>query len=136
MRILVVDDNVHVRTAIVSILVRDPHLDVISEAGTGIEALERAGDLQPDLILLDIGLPDLNGLEVAKRLNEIAPRSVVLFLSQHSSSEIVRSTLDCGGMGYVVKADAALELLPAILAAGSGQKYLSKRVRFAETEDS
>jgi DNA-binding NarL/FixJ family response regulator len=136
MRILVVDDNSQVRAAISSILVTDSRLEVISEAANGIEALDLAEILQPDLILLDVGLPDLNGLEVAKRIHEIAPRSVVLFLSQHSSGEIVRSTLKCGGMGYVVKSDAALELLPAILAAGSGQKYLSKRVRSAETDDS
>lgn len=134
MRILVVDDNSQVRAAILSILMTDPRLEIVSEAANGSQALELAQNLQPDLVLLDIGLPDLNGLQVAQRLVKLAPRCGILFLSQHTSSEIVRSTLNCGGLGYVVKADAALELLPAVLAAGSGRKYLSKRVRGAETD--
>ena len=134
MRILVVDDNSQVRAAILSILMTEPRLEIVSEASNGSEALQLAQEFQPDLILLDIGLPDLNGLEVAQRLPEIAPRCGILFLSQHTSSEIVRSTFNCGGMGYVVKSDAAFELLPAILAAGTGRKYLSKRVRGAETD--
>ena len=134
MRILVVDDNSQVRAAILSILMTDPRLEIVSEAANGSQALELAQNLQPDLILLDIGLPDLNGLEVAQHLARLAPSCGILFLSQHTSSEIVRSSLNCGGLGYVVKADAALELVPAILAAGSGRKYLSKRVRGAETD--
>jgi DNA-binding NarL/FixJ family response regulator len=134
MRILIVDDNPQVRAAILSILMTDPRLEIVSEAANGTEALELAQDLQPDLILLDIGLPDLNGLEVAQHLAKLTPRCGSLFLSQHTSSEIVRSTLSCGGLGYVVKSDAALELVPAVLAAASGRKYLSKRVRTAETD--
>jgi CheY-like chemotaxis protein len=134
MRILVVDDNSQVRAAILSILMTDPRLEVISEATNGTEAIQLAQTLQPDLILLDIGLPDLNGLEVAQHLANIAPRSAVLFLSQHTSTEIVNSTVSSGAMGYVVKSDAAAELVPAVLAAGSGRKYLSKRVRFPESE--
>jgi len=136
MRILIVDDNSQVRAAILSILMTDSRLEVVSEAANGTEALELARELQPDLIVLDIGLPDLNGLEVAQRLAETAPHCAILFLSQHTSSEIVRNTFTCGGMGYVVKSDAALELLPAVLAAASGRRYLSKRVRQAETDDS
>lgn len=134
MRILVVDDNSQVRAAILSILTTDPRLEVVSQASNGTEAIQLAQTLQPDLILLDIGLPDLNGLEVAQQLARTAPRSGVLFLSQHTSTEIVKSTFSSGALGYVVKADAVAELVPAVLAVGSGRKYLSKRVRFPESE--
>jgi CheY-like chemotaxis protein len=134
MRILIVDDNPQVRAAIVSILITDPRLEIVSEAANGKEALELARELEPDLILLDIGLPDMNGLEVAQSLAESTPRCAILFLSQHTSSDIVRSTLNCGGMGYVVKADAAFELRPAVLAAIRGRKYFSKRARSAEID--
>ena len=129
MRLLLVDDNHSIRSTIRSILDANKELEIVAEAITGLEAIRSAEIHQPDLILLDIGLPDINGIEAARRIAEIAPSSEILFLSQHSSPDIVNGALNAGGIGYVVKSDAFSELLPAIAAAASGATYLSERVR-------
>jgi hypothetical protein len=94
-----------------------------------LEAVERAEELQPDLILLDIGLPRLNGIEAGRRIRKVAPNSKILFVSQELSADVVQEALDLGAQGYLLKDDAAGELLPAVDAVLQGRQYLSRRLR-------
>jgi DNA-binding NarL/FixJ family response regulator len=128
-RVLVVDDFEPFRRYACSALEGRPALQVVGEAADGLEAVQKAMQLQPDLILMDIGMPHLNGLEAADRIRELAPDSKILFLTQESSTEIVREALDRGAIGYLVKASAGSELLPAADAVLQGRTFISSEVR-------
>jgi DNA-binding NarL/FixJ family response regulator len=93
-----------------------------------LEAVERAEELKPDLVLLDIGLPRVNGIEAGRRIRKISPNSKILFVSQESSADVVLEAFDLGAQGYLLKADAADELLPAVDAVLQGRQYLSRRL--------
>jgi len=103
-----------------------PELKVICEVADGLEAVEKARDLQPELVLLDIGLPGLNGIEAARQIRGLSPLSKILFMSQESSADIVQAALETGAVGYVVKADAGLELNAALDSVLRGEMYVSK----------
>ena len=111
-RALVVDDFEPFRRFVHSTLIQRPDLQVIGEATNGLEAVQKAEALKPDLILLDIGLPGLSGIEVARRIRQVSPKSKILFVSQESASDIVQEALDFGASGYVLKARSATDLLP------------------------
>ena len=113
-RILLVDDFAPWRQAVSSILLAKPELQVVGEASDGPEAVEKAVELKPDLILLDIGLPTLNGIEVARQIRRLAPESKIIFLSQESSDDIAQEALNTGAAGYVVKTMAGSDLLTAV----------------------
>jgi len=113
-RVLVVDDYLPWRQFVCSALLARPTWQVIGQVSDGLEAVQKAQDLQPDLIVLDIGLPTINGIEAARRMRTSAPGSKILFLSENSSVEIVEEALRTGAAGYVVKSRAAQELLPAL----------------------
>jgi DNA-binding NarL/FixJ family response regulator len=111
---------------------------LVGEAADGLEAVQKAEELQPDLILLDIGLPTLNGIAAARRIRELSPKSKILFLSQESSVDAVQEALSVGGQGYVVKAHAGSELLPAIEAVLQGRQFVSAGLAvhtFIDAED-
>ncbi|MGO9675941.1 MAG: response regulator [Candidatus Sulfotelmatobacter sp.] len=124
-RIFVVDDFEPWRRFVSTTLQKQLTLQVIGEAVDGLEAVQKARQLQPDLILLDIGLPTLNGIEVARRIRELSPKSKILFLSENRSWDIVEEALRTGAVGYVVKSDAAGELLPAVNAVLGGKRFVS-----------
>jgi DNA-binding NarL/FixJ family response regulator len=124
-RVLVVDDTPPWRRTISSIIQKEHGLQVVGEAGDGFEAIQKAQELRPDLILLDIGLPSLNGIEAARRIRERCPNSKVLFLSAQRDWDIVEEALRAGAVGYVVKSDAASELLPAVRAVLQGKQFVS-----------
>jgi DNA-binding NarL/FixJ family response regulator len=124
-RILIVDDFASFRHFISSTLQQRPELQIIGEASDGLEALEKAKELQPDLILLDLGMPKLNGLETAKRLPLFAPNAKILFVSQETSLDIVQEALRSRGRGYVSKVRAARDLLRAIDAVLRGEQFIS-----------
>jgi len=124
-RILVVDDYKPWRRFASSTLQRQAGLQIIGEVSDGLEAVRKAEELQPDLILLDIGLPTLNGIEAARRIRELSPKPKILFASEDRSPDIAREALDTGAGGYVVKADAASELLPAVKAVLEGKPFVS-----------
>ena len=113
-RIMVVDDFEQWRQQIRSILETRPELRVIAEVADGLEAVQEAKELKPDLILLDIGLPNLDGLEAASRIRQVAPDAAIIFVTQNSDEEMVQTALTGGAQGYVLKAKASSELLPAI----------------------
>ena len=135
LRILIVEDHESFRRLICSALQQREAFQVIEEVSDGLDAVQKAQELQPDLILLDIGLPKLNGLEAGRRIRKISPNSRILFLSQESSSDVVQEALRLGAQGYVLKARAQSDLLPAIEAVLGGKRFVSKGLEFGDTID-
>jgi DNA-binding NarL/FixJ family response regulator len=131
-RILIVEDYEAFRRFIRSALQQRAALQVIEEVSDGLEAVHKAQELQPDLILLDIGLPKLNGLEAGRRIRKVSPNSKVLFLSQESSPDVVREALGLGAQGYILKARAQSDLLSAIEAVLGGKQFVSRGLEFSE----
>ena len=104
-----------------------PELAIVGEVTDGLEAVHKAQQLQPDLILLDVGLPSLNGIETARRIRKLSPESKILFASQQSSTDVVEEALGTGAQGYIVKTDAASELLDGVSAVLRGEQFVGKR---------
>jgi DNA-binding NarL/FixJ family response regulator len=127
-RILVVDDHEVVRRVICSLVSSDPALDVVCQSADGEGAVEKAEELQPDLVLLDISLPGISGIEAGRRIRRVSPDSYIIFLSQHDSLQMVEDALRVGGHGYVTKMDAGAELLKAIRAVSEGKRFVSQRI--------
>jgi len=124
-RILVVDDyEPWRRFERLTLLARD-QLQIIGECSDGDEAIQKADELKPDLILLDISLPKLNGIAAARRIGQVSPNSKILFVTENRSSDIAEEALNTGAGGYIVKSDAARELLPAIKAVLEGKRFIS-----------
>ncbi len=132
-RVLVVDDFQPFRAFVFSVFSQAPELHVVGEVSDGLEAVQKAIELQPDLILLDIGLPRLNGIEAARQIRRLVPSSQILFLSQESSPDVVREAISLGAMGYVVKAHAGSELLAAVEAVRQGRRFLSSGISGLES---
>jgi len=126
-RIIVVDDYDPFRRFICSTLRKRPELQIVGEVSDGLEAVQKAEELQPDLIVLDIGLPSLNGIEAARRIRILSPKSKILFVSQESSADMVQEALASGALGYIVKADAGKELLTAVNAVLRGDRFVGNR---------
>lgn len=124
-RVLVVEDFAPFRQLITSALAKRSDLQIVGEISDGEEAVQKAKELQPDLILLDIGLPTLNGIEAALRIRQVAPESKIIFVTQESSADVVQKALNSGAKGYVVKTKAASELLAAAEAVLDGKQFLS-----------
>jgi DNA-binding NarL/FixJ family response regulator len=124
-RVLVVEDYEPWRRYVSAALQKQTELQVIGEVSDGLEAVQQAEELQPDLILLDIGLPTLNGIEAARRIRKVSPASRILFVSENRSADIAEEALSTGASGYVVKSDARSELLPAVKAVLEGKRFIS-----------
>ena len=133
--ILIVDDFEPFRRLLCSILKGRAEFRVIDQASDGSQAVQKAEEHQPDLILLDIGLPILNGMMVARRVRKLAPASKILFLTQESSPDVVREALDLGALGYVYKQHTHSDLLPAIEAVLSGSQFVSTEVAQEQVGD-
>jgi DNA-binding NarL/FixJ family response regulator len=127
-RVLVVDDYEPFRQFVCSTLGKVPGLRIVGQASDGVEAVRRAEELQPELILMDIGLPSLSGIEAARRIRQLAPTSKVLFLSQETSRDVVEEALRLGASGYIVKAHAGSELLAAVEVVLGGEQFVSSGV--------
>jgi len=126
-RILVVEDFEPFRTLVRAILEKNPRLHIIAEVRGGLDAVQKATDLKPDLILLDIGLPLLNGLDAARLIRKLAPESRILFISQEPSPDVVQEALALGAFGYVAKTRLGSDLLTAVEAVLLGRDFVSGR---------
>ena len=124
--VLVVEDYEPFRRFLCSTLAKKPELRIVGEAADGLQAVQKAEKLQPDLILLDIGLPTINGIEAACRISRVAPAAKVLFVSQQNDVDVVRAALSNGGKGYVRKENAETDLLPAVEAVLRGDRFVSR----------
>jgi DNA-binding NarL/FixJ family response regulator len=124
--VLVVEDYEPFRRFICSTLGKRPELQIVGEASDGLQAVQKAQELQPDLILLDIGLPTLNGIEAACRISRLVPAAKVLFVSQNNEADVVAAALSNGAKGYVRKENALTDLLPAVEAVLRGDRFVSR----------
>jgi DNA-binding NarL/FixJ family response regulator len=124
-RVVVVDDYAPFRSFCCSALRENPELQIVGEISDGLEAVRKAEELQPDLIVLDLGLPTLNGIQAARRIRKVAPNSKILFVSQEASAAVVEEALSLGSTGYMVKASAGSELLAAVEAVRQGKRFIS-----------
>ena len=122
--VLLVDDFGEFRAALSLLLRKKPELQIVAEAADGIEAVENSPQLQPDVILLDIGLPKLNGIAAAQQIREVAPQSKIIFVTQETSADIMKEAIGSGGMGYVVKTKVESELLKAIDLVLEGKQFI------------
>jgi DNA-binding NarL/FixJ family response regulator len=113
-RILVVDDHPVVRHGLRSLLRSRPEWEIVDEAEDGAEAVEKAERLKPDVVLLDVSMPTMDGLEACRRIRKNVPKSEILIVTQHDSPQMMREAVGAGARGYVVKSDAARDLLAAV----------------------
>lgn len=123
--ILLVEDFSPVRVIITSLLAGNPDLRVIGEASDGVEAVTKAQELRPEVVLMDIGLPKLNGLEAASRIRELVPSSKIVFLTQETSAEILIEALSLGSWGYIVKQQIGKDLLRGVTSILQGRRFVS-----------
>jgi DNA-binding NarL/FixJ family response regulator len=129
-----VDDFEPFRRLVCSLLEQDPRLHVACEAGDGLEAVQYAERLQPNLIVLDIGLPKMNGIEAARRIRTLAPESKILFLSQTSDAEVVQDALSLGAQGYVLKSQVGSDLGAAVEAVLRGERFVSEALKHSSVD--
>jgi DNA-binding NarL/FixJ family response regulator len=134
-RILLADDHAVVRQGFKMILSAQPDMEIIGEAGNGREAVELADQLRPDIVVMDVAMPELNGIEATRRLAASAPHTRVVALSMHKDSVYVREILRAGARGYLLKDSPAPDLLAAVRAVAGGEGYLSPAVSDAVLND-
>ncbi|HEY0655628.1 MAG TPA: response regulator transcription factor [Chryseosolibacter sp.] len=126
--IVLADDHVLVRNGIKAMLESEPDINVVGEAGNGSEALERAQNLKPDIVVLDIRMPQMTGLEAAAKLRDVAPSTKAVILSMHDSEDYVLQALDSGAYGYLLKDTDKNEFIKALKQIHGGSKYFSGAV--------
>jgi PAS domain S-box-containing protein len=138
MRILVVDDHELVRRGICSVLETDPSLTICGEAVNGKDAVSKAGALHPDVVVMDISMPEMNGLEATREIKRLVPGAEIIIVSQHEAPQMVRQAFQAGARGYVVKSSISTDLLAAIARIAQGDRYLQVPggASQAETPDS
>jgi len=124
-RIVLVDDHALVRHGFRRILEDEPDLKVIGEAGSGLEAIDAVKTLQPDVVVMDMAMPEMNGLHAAREILKQRPATRILILSMYSDEQYVRNALDAGVHGYILKGALETDMVRAVRAVSSGQQYLS-----------
>jgi two-component system, NarL family, response regulator NreC len=134
-RILLADDHAVVRAGFKMILSAQADMEIVGEAGNGREAVEAAEELKPDIVVMDVAMPELNGIEATRRLASSLPHTRVIALSMHKDSVYVRETLRAGARGYLLKDSPAGDLVSAVRAVASGESYLSPAVSNAVLDD-
>jgi len=127
-RVLLADDHAMMRDGLKALLSASPDISVIAEVSNGGDAVRRAQELKPDVVLMDIAMPDLNGIEAARMLRDKCPGARVVILSMHSSSEHVFRAFEAGAAGYLLKESAGTEADAAVRAVHGGQRYLSRAI--------
>jgi DNA-binding NarL/FixJ family response regulator len=125
-RILIAEDFPDFRRFICTALTKRLDWRVVAEVADGLEAVQRAAELKPDLIVLDIGLPRLNGIEASRQIRQLSPETKIVFLSQNSDPDVVQAALSTGAEGYIHKAYAQSDLLPGIETVLRGERFVRK----------
>jgi two-component system response regulator NreC len=123
--VLVVDDHELFRAGVKAILQQQPSIEVVGEASNGREGVEKATGVQPDVVLMDMEMPDLDGLEATRRIGEVAPQAKVLILTMYAEDELIARCMEAGATGYVLKDTPSSQLLYAIDAVAKGGRYMS-----------
>lgn len=134
-RILLADDHALVRQGFSMMLGAQPDMQIVGQAGNGREAVELGGKLRPDVAIIDVAMPELNGIEATRRLAESSPRTRVLALSMHKDSVYVREILRAGARGYLLKDSSDADLVAAVRAVAKGEGYISPSVSEAVLSD-
>jgi DNA-binding NarL/FixJ family response regulator len=132
-RILVVDDHPVVRHGLRTLLGGHPEWEIIDEASDGLEAVDKAGRLKPDVVVLDITMPKMSGLEACRLIRKTTPGAEILMVTQHDSPHMMREALEAGARGYVVKSNAARDLLAAVEAVSQHVPFTALNERSAES---
>jgi DNA-binding NarL/FixJ family response regulator len=132
LRILIADDHPAVRHGLRAILSEHPEWQVVAEAEDGLEALDKVSRLNPDVVVLDVSMPKMNGLTVCRRIRESTPKCEVLIVTQHDSPQMMQEAMGCGAGGYVVKANLARDLLPAVEAVSQHKDFVAFKRGAAE----
>jgi two-component system response regulator NreC len=128
LRILIAEDHVSVREGFKFIIESQADMEVIGEAGDGRAAVEMAGELKPDIVLMDISMPNLNGLKAAAKLKRVAPEIKIITLTRHTDSAFLHELLQAGVSGYVLKQSAAEEIIRAVRSVAEGNNYLDPAI--------
>jgi DNA-binding NarL/FixJ family response regulator len=128
LRILIADDHELIRRGVRAVLHSQPGWEVVGEAGDGWEAVEKAIDLKPDVAVVDLSMPELEGIEAVRKIREAAPSSKVLVLTMHESDRMVQRALDAGAHGYILKSDLTQCLVKAVKVVSSGKPFLTPKV--------
>lgn len=128
-RILVVDDFVNWHSFVAEFLELEGDLKIVAVATEGLQAVQSAETLQPDVILMDINMPEMNGIEAAKKIRVLSPSSKIVFLSEASNYEFVSAAFELGGSGYILKSDSGKDLVAGIRAVLQGRRFVSRSLR-------
>ena len=135
MRVLLADDHGIVRRGLKSLLETEPHVTVVGEASDGLDALRLCGEYKPDLLIVDIGMPKMNGIEVAARAQKLDPAPAVIILSMHSDESYITRALAAGARAYLLKDATDEDLIPALRAVRQGKPFFSPAVTAVLVED-
>jgi DNA-binding NarL/FixJ family response regulator len=126
--VLIIDDHPLFREGLKAIIARDKRFDVIGEAGTGRKGLQMTQDLKPDIALVDISLPDDNGMQIARKIRTILPETRIMIISMHSKIDYIVEAFQAGATGYVVKESAAERLIQGLEAVSAGEYFLDSSI--------
>jgi DNA-binding NarL/FixJ family response regulator len=134
-RVLLADDHAVVRDGLRALLEAQPGIEVVGDVANGREAVRAAQKLRPDIVVMDIAMPDLNGIEATLQIQDTSPSTRILILSMHSSTEHIFRALQAGARGYLLKDSAGTEVVEAVRAVHAGKRYLSQKIATTVIDD-
>jgi DNA-binding NarL/FixJ family response regulator len=134
-RVLIADDHAIVRDGLRALLEAERDIQVVGDAADGRDAVRQAAQLCPDVVLVDIAMPELNGIEASRQIREVCPSAHVIILSMHSTAEHIFRALQAGARGYLLKESAGQEVIAAVRAVHAGQRYLSHKISNQALDD-
>lgn len=133
--VLLADDHAVVRDGLRALLQAQPDIEVLGDVANGLEALREARRLRPDVVVMDIAMPDMNGIEAALQIHDAVPSARILILSMHSTTEHIFRALQAGAFGYLLKDSAGAEVVEAVRAVHAGRRYLSQKIAGTVIDD-